>query len=150
MYSFSGSPSGADSVRASKRGAVEIDPLALFESQSTGREFEAFVPEARGRREIEMRRNETIVKNWRASAGSSSSSSSCMTSSSANSYGSSSSATASADESSRAEGRERRSIMRNLEAKQFVNGERLFLKVLTFMILTLGSLLAFFVHNFHF
>lgn len=106
------------------RVRAELDPLLFYESQTVGKEFVPFIPSGHERRLNEARRDELLVKNWRGVP---------------TERGESSSG-----------GCKKMNNMRNIEAKQIIDSERLFLFVLAAMTILLGTMFAYFVMNFVF
>lgn len=110
---------------AEHSNVINFDPLAAYDSQSVGNEFLAFVPEGDQRRSMEMRRDKTIVKNWRGRP---------------------------SEKSNNATLRLRNGLnnIKDFETKQVLDSERMFLIVLATMAVLLGSMMIYFVMNFHF
>lgn len=102
---------------------INFDPLAAFDSPSVGNEFVPYVPEGPKRRINELRRDRTIVKNWRGKP-----------------MEKSSNATLNL--------RNGLSNIRDFETKQLVESERMFVIVLAVMSVLLAGILIYFVMNF--
>lgn len=115
---------GAETRDRSVAFKDQIDPLAFYESQSVGLEFAAHIPRANERRIAEARRDETIIKTWRAVPG---------------------------QKAAPAMGlRNGLAGMRDFETQKVIDSERMFFIVLAGMTLLLGLIVAYFVMNFHF
>jgi hypothetical protein len=104
---------------------VAIDPLQLYEHESSGKEFQAFVPNAVDRRANETRRDELIVKTWRGKPTDRGEKASIMI-------------------------RDGLSSVRDFETQRVIDSERMFVIVLGFMTVMLGAIFTYFVMNFHF
>ncbi|MBX9687331.1 MAG: hypothetical protein K2X27_11555 [Candidatus Obscuribacterales bacterium] len=104
---------------------IAEDPLLVYESQSVGREFLAFVPTGDERRDIEARRSESIIRSWRGKP------------------------VARCEQASYTLRSEMKHA-RNFETERVMNSEKMFFVVLSVMVLLLGSIFVYFVMNFPF
>lgn len=125
MSNFSSFSVIAEQGQSAQLAHAEFDPLAVYDTQTVGKEFTPYIPPGEERRITEIRRDQQILKTWRGVP------------------------TEKRDLDCIAL-RNGLTNMRDFETQRVIDSERMFVLVLGAMTVLMGVIFAYFVMNFRF